>query len=108
MSSLDALLSPQSIAIVGASARPGHFGNQPFVNLRNFGFQGKVWGVDRAHPEIEGYPCVATIEDLPEGVDHAVVVLPASRSVDAVSRLAARGVRSATVVASGFAEEGTS
>jgi acetate---CoA ligase (ADP-forming) len=92
--------------IVGASSRPGHFGNQPLVNLRTFGFLGRVYAVNPKQSEIEGVPCFRSISDLPEAVDHAVVVLPAEQAPEAVRQCGARGIRSVTVVASGFAETG--
>ena len=101
------LLEPRSIAIVGASPRAGHFGNQPFVNLRTFGFAGEVFGVNPSHTEVEGYPCVASVEQLPEGVDHAVLVVRAEQTPELVSRCGARGIPAVTVVASGFAETAT-
>jgi acyl-CoA synthetase (NDP forming) len=100
------LLEPRSIAIVGASPRAGHFGNQPFVNLRTFGFTGEVHGVNPSHTEVEGYPCVASVEELPDGVDHAVLVVRAAQAPELVARCGARGIPAVTVVASGFAETG--
>ena len=101
------LLEPRSIAIVGASPRAGHFGNQPFVNLRGFGFTGAVYGVNPSHTEVEGYPCVAAVEELPDGVDHAVLVVRAAQAPALVARCGARGIPAVTVVASGFAEAGS-
>jgi acyl-CoA synthetase (NDP forming) len=105
-SGLSALLEPASIAIVGASSRHGHFGNQALVNLRTFGFRGRVYAVNPRRSEIEGVACFPTIADLPEAVDHAVIVLPADRAPGAVLQCGARGIPTATVVASGFAETG--
>jgi acetate---CoA ligase (ADP-forming) len=104
--SLRALLEPNSIVIVGASARPGHFGNQPLVNLKTFGFKGEIFAVNPSQTEIEGVPCFPTIEDLPRAVDHAVIVLRSEQAADAVRACGRRGIPSATVVASGFAETG--
>lgn len=102
---IDALLRPRSIAIIGASARPGAFSRRLLANLERFGFAGSVHLVGRADT-IEGRPCLPSVELLPEGVDLAVVAIAQDQVAEAVRQSGRRGVRSAIVYGSGFAEAG--
>jgi acyl-CoA synthetase (NDP forming) len=100
------LLRPRSIAVVGASPEPGSLGNAVLGNLERFGFTGTLHLVSRSRPEINGRRCVATIDDLPEGLDVVVLVVPAAAVVDAVAACARRKAAAAVVFASGFGEAG--
>ncbi len=101
------LLRPRSVAIVGASAEPAAVGARVLSNLDQLGYAGAVHLVSRRAREIGGRACVATIEDLPEGIDAAVLVVPESAVADAVASCVARGVGGAVVFAAGFAETGS-
>lgn len=100
------LLTPTSVAVVGAS--DGSVWATGFVdNIRNTGFLGNVWMVNPHRTEAYGQKCYPTIADVPDQVDHALIVVRAEL-VPAVLRDCARaGVHSATVIASGFSEAGT-
>jgi acyl-CoA synthetase (NDP forming) len=100
------LLRPRSIAIVGASPEAGSLGNAVLVNLERFGFVGDLHLVSRTRAEINGRPCVPSIDDLPEGIDVVVLVIPAAAAVDAVAACARRKAGAAMVFASGFGEAG--
>ena len=104
-SSLDRLLSPRSIAIVGASNRMPGIGGFVTANvIRAFG--GAIYPVNPREAEVQGLPAFATVEDLPEGVDLAMVVVPALAVPAVVEALARRGVGGVVVITSGFAEVG--
>ena len=100
------LLRPRSIAVIGVSTRPGSVGYNALANLRHGGFPGQVHAVGRSQGVIDGHPCLADIRDLPEGVDLAILALPAAAVHEALLACAARGVRSAVVFAAGFSEVG--
>lgn len=100
------LLHPRSVAIVGASPTPGALGNSVLGNLERLGFRGEIHLVNPRRDEINGRPCVRSIEDLPEGVDAAVLAIPGAAVLDAVRALAARGVGAAIIFSAGFAEGG--
>ena len=103
---LTALLHPRSIAVVGATERPGAYGDATLRNLAALGFPGPVWAVHPTRREVHGRPCVPALEDLPEPVDAVAVAIPAP-GVPAVVRAArARGCGAAVVFAAGFAESG--
>ena len=105
-SKLDRLLRPRSVAIVGVSPEPGHMGGSVLANLQRCGFAGEMHLVSRSRPEINGRRCVPSIDDLPEGVDAAVLVVPQSAVLDAIAACGRRGVGAAIVFASGYAEVG--
>lgn len=100
------LLRPRSVAIVGASPEPGSIGSNALENLLRAGYQGEIHLVSRSRKEINGRPCVPTIDDLPLGVDAVVLVVPEAVVVDSVAACARRQAGSAVVFASGFAETG--
>lgn len=103
---LDALLRPQSVALIGASGDPGKIGGRMLKLLIDHGFRGAIHPVNPGRERVQGLAAIASIEDLPDGVDLAVVALPAKAVVDAIEQLGARGVRAAIVLSSGFGELG--
>ncbi len=100
------LFHPRSVAFVGASAKFGKWGHSLFTNLVAGGFQGAVHLVNPRGGTIAGRPVFPTVADLPDGVDLAIVSVPAREVPALLPQLAARGVRSAVVVSSGFREAG--
>jgi acyl-CoA synthetase (NDP forming) len=105
-SAIARLLRPRSIAIVGASADPFAVGARVLVNLEQMGFTGDIHLVTRRAQTIGRHTCVPTIEDLPEGVDAAVLVVPEAAVADSVASCIKRGVGGGVVFAAGFAEVG--
>jgi acyl-CoA synthetase (NDP forming) len=104
--SVERVLKPRSIAIVGASADPRAFGNFVLQNLERFGYAGEIHLVSRSSQEINGRPCVSSIDALPEGIDLAVLAIPESGVLDAVRTLGARKTGATVIFASGYAEAG--
>jgi acetate---CoA ligase (ADP-forming) len=104
---LTRLLRPASIAVVGASERPGSYGTQTLVNLDAIGFDGPVFGVNPGRTEAHGRPCVPTVADLPHPVDAVVVAIPAADVAAAVEQAGAIGCGAAVVFSAGFAEVGS-
>jgi acyl-CoA synthetase (NDP forming) len=105
-SRIDRLLRPRSVAIVGVSPDPGHPGSTVLANLERCRFAGAIHLVSRSRSEFNGRACVPSIDDLPQGVDVAVLVVPQGVVIDAVAALGRRGVGAAIVFASGYAEMG--
>jgi acetate---CoA ligase (ADP-forming) len=105
-SRLDRLIRPRSVAIVGVSAEPGHMGGSVLANLERCRFAGDIHLVSRSRGEFNGRRCVPSIDDLPHGVDAAVLVVPQTVAMDAIAACGRRGVGGAIVFASGFAEMG--
>jgi acyl-CoA synthetase (NDP forming) len=104
--SIDRLLRPRSVAIVGASEKPGALGASVLANLERNGFAGEIHLINPKRAEIAGRACLPGIEALPWGVDAAVLAIPRAGVVDAIRQLAARGVGSAVIFSAGFAEGG--
>ena len=103
---MERLLRARSIAIVGISPEPGSIGFNCLRNLENFGFAGEIALVSRSRSEVNGRPCVAQIDDLPAGIDAALLCLPRAGIVDALEACGRRGIGGAVSFASGFAETG--
>ena len=100
------ILRPRAVAIVGASADPRSFGGFVQGNLERYGYTGELHLVSRSSTEINGRPCVKTIDELPAGIDLAVLAIPEAGVLDAVKSLAARQCHAAVLFASGYAEAG--
>jgi acyl-CoA synthetase (NDP forming) len=103
---LGPLIAPRSIAVVGASESPDSWAPEIERSLRHVGYSGELYPVNPKYHEVWGRPCVASVLDLPRGVDLAVIVVPARVAVRMVDDCGAAGVRSVMVVSSGFAEAG--
>jgi acyl-CoA synthetase (NDP forming) len=103
---LSRLLSPRSVVIVGASPTPGALGKSVLDNLERHGFSGDIHLINPKRDTIDGRLCLKSIEDLPDGVDAAVLAIPGPAVLDAVRALAAKGVGAAVIFAAGFAEGG--
>ena len=101
---LSRLFRPASIAVVGATDRPGSYGAQALLNLDAIGFAGPVWGVNPGRTEALGRPCVPSIADLPCAVDAVIVSVPAAGVEAAVEEAGALGCGGAVVFSAGFAE----
>ncbi|MFT4249674.1 MAG: CoA-binding protein, partial [Pseudomonas sp.] len=100
------LLNPASIAIVGASPTPGALGASVLGNLERNGYAGQIHLINPKREEIGGRRCLASIEQLPDGVDVAILAIPQPAVLEAVRALAARGVGAAVIFSAGFAEAG--
>ncbi|PXW73796.1 acyl-CoA synthetase (NDP forming) [Blastomonas natatoria] len=100
------LLKPKSIAIIGASDKPGSLGASVLSNLERQGFDGAIHLVNPKRDEIGGRPCITTVDHLPMGVDAAVLAIPRAGVLDAVRGLAARACGAAVIFSAGFAEDG--
>jgi acyl-CoA synthetase (NDP forming) len=95
---LDPLLRPRSLAIVGASARPGSVGNTMVRQVLAGGYGGRLWCVNPKGEPIEGVPCVPSVADLPEPVEHVALALADERIEETLALAIRRGVRAATLI----------
>ena len=101
---LDALFKPKSIALVGASDKPGSIGAILAENLLTAGFQGKVIPINPGHEQILGLKTYPDAASLPQTVDLGVICTPADAVPGIVDALAARGARGVVVITAGFGE----
>jgi len=101
---LTPFFEPKCVAVIGASAVPGKAGHELIRNIQANGFPGRLYPVNPKGGEILGLPVARSIRELPDGVDLALVVLPAEATPAAIRECAARGIRHAVLMAGGFAE----
>jgi len=106
MNSLEALIAPHSIAIVGASDDADRIGGRPLAALLRFKYAGAIYPINPNRSTVQGLPAFKSVADLPGPVDCAIVALPASGVLEAAQACADRGVRSLVVFSAGFAEIG--
>ena len=92
------------MAVVGATDRPGSYGDTVLRNLERAGFPGPVWGVHPTRASVHGRECVPSPADLPEPVDAVVFAIPAAKVPASLSEAAERGCRGAVVFSAGFGE----
>ena len=90
-------LTPRSVALIGASDRPGSVGAAVLANLRG-SFAGPIHLVNRRRERVGGAPALRSAADLPEGVDLAVVAVPAESVVGVAEDCAAKGIRALLVL----------
>jgi acetyltransferase len=99
---LEQLLAPRSVAVFGASDRPGSVGATVWNNLTAGGFAGPLWAINPRRPALAGGPAVAALEDLPQAPDLAVICTPPDTVVDLVAALGRAGTRAAIVMTAGL------
>ena len=108
MSSLQALWSAGSIAVIGATERPGAMGRLPIDYLQKYGYQGFIAPVNPKGGEVLGLPVFPSMASIGRAVDLALVMVPAAAVLDAVTDCARAGTSVCIVMSSGFAETGAS
>ncbi|WP_246105214.1 acetate--CoA ligase family protein [Rhodoligotrophos appendicifer] len=104
--SLERLFTPRGIAVVGASPDAAKLSGRPLSYLRRYGFNGTIAPVNPRYTDIDGIRCYPDIASLPDGIDLALILLPAPAVPDALEACGKRGIPFAISVASGFGEAG--
>lgn len=107
MPDLKPLLSPDSVAIIGAAADERSLRGRLTRQLIEHGYDGRIYPVTRSQTEVLGYKAYPTIADIPEAADLAVILVPAAHVVSAIEQCGARGIPAAAIISSGFGEEKT-
>jgi acetyl coenzyme A synthetase (ADP forming)-like protein len=106
LETMNKLMRPRAIAVIGASESEGKIGNSVMRNLVNGGFAGEIYPVNPKASEILGKQVYADIDELPDDVDVAVFAIPAKFVVDAIAKVGEKGIGTAIMIPSGFAETG--
>ena len=101
---MEKFFAPGSVAVIGASATPGKPGNVVIRNILANGYGGRIYLVNPRGGEIEGLKVHQSIADLPDGIDQAIVTLPARVAPETIRALGAKGIEAVVLAASGFAE----
>jgi acyl-CoA synthetase (NDP forming)/GNAT superfamily N-acetyltransferase len=100
------LLHPRSVAVIGASTDRTKIGNAVLTNLLSADFTGPVYPVNAEHRSVRGVRAYASVLDIPDAVDLAVVAVPAASVDEVMDACLAKGVKALVVVSSGFGETG--
>ncbi|MFC8433770.1 GNAT family N-acetyltransferase [Streptomyces sp. NPDC057253] len=108
--SVQRLLAPGSVAVIGVGRAPGGVGRSVLANIRDYGFDGRLYAVNKAFPddrkEVDGVPAHRSVRDIDGPVDLAVVAVPAEHVPEAVAECGAHGVQGLVVLSAGYAESG--
>ncbi len=103
---MERIFEARSVAIVGVSERPGNLGLNILQNLIDWEYQGRVYCVNPRGGEALGNPLYASVSDLPEAVDLAVLIIPAPAVPDTVDECGRKGITRLAIPAAGFDEFG--
>ncbi|MBT2421775.1 GNAT family N-acetyltransferase [Streptomyces sp. ISL-22] len=108
--SVQRLLVPGSVAVIGTGRSPGGVGRGVLGNIRDAGFTGRLYAVNRAFPddlkELDGVPAHRSVRDIDGPVDLAVVAVPAAYVPEVVAECGEHGVQGLVVLSAGYAESG--
>lgn len=102
----DALFSPASVAVIGASDNPNKVGGRPIHYMRTFGYAGEVFPVNPAREVIQGYRAYPDLDAIGKAPDAVVIAVSGEATLGQVRKCGAAGVKAAVIMASGFAETG--
>ncbi|WP_255197834.1 acetate--CoA ligase family protein [Halorarius litoreus] len=101
---MNQLFTPNSIALVGASADSEKLSGRPYRYLRKHGYEGDIYLVNPSHDTIDGQPCYDSVGELPAGVDLAMALVPARLTPQVATDCGDAGIPYVLVIASGFSE----
>ena len=106
MRSMNRIMRPDAIAVIGASPEDGKIGNSVMKNLINGGYQGEIYPIHPKAPEILGKKAYKSVKDIVGSVDVAVFAIPAPLVAGALKECGEKGIPGAVLIPSGFAETG--
>ncbi len=106
LSHIDGLLTPRSVALIGASEDVTRIGGRPIAAMLKAGYKGRIFPVNPKRETVQGLKCYASIDDLPEAPDAALIAVPARMVPEAIEALGRKGCKAATLFSAGFAEIG--
>lgn len=103
---IDSLIAPRSVAVIGASDDVTRIGGRPIAAMLRAGYVGRILPVNPGRETVQGLPCYASVDDLPETPDAALIAVPAKLVPETIAALGRKGCRAATLFSAGFAEVG--
>ncbi|OZI54417.1 acetate--CoA ligase family protein [Bordetella genomosp. 4] len=103
---LQCFFDPTSVAIIGASSDPDKLGGRPIRFLREAGYEGKIFPINPRYDTVQGLKAYPSLNDVPDPIDHAVIIVPATGAHDALQACIEKGIRHVQILSSGFAEDG--
>ena len=101
---LTPLLAPRSVAVLGASSDPSRISGRPIAYMKSQGFQGGLYPINPNRTEVQGLKAYASINDVPEVPDVAIVAVASEVAAAAIEDLAKKGVKAVVMFTAGFAE----
>jgi len=104
--SLVPLLKPNAVAVIGASRNASAIGNMIFTNILSAGFRGTIYPVNPQAASVNGVKAYASMEEIPEEIDMAVIAVPADKVQKVAAKAITAGAKGLIVVTAGFAEAG--
>ena len=106
LESMNRIMKPAAVAVIGASAEEGKIGNSVMQNLIDGGYKGRLHPVHPRAEEILGQKCYASVLDIPDAVDIAIFCIPARFVAGVIEECGQKGIAGAILIPSGFAEIG--
>lgn len=103
---MEGFFLPRSVAVIGASRKPGKVGHTIVKNLKEYGFRGEIYPINPKAEEIEGLKAYPSVLDVPGDVDLAVVAVPAPIVPKVMEEIGKKGIKHAVIISSGFREAG--
>jgi len=104
--SMNRIMKPRAVAVIGASDETGKIGNSVMKNLINGGYQGEIIPIHPKSAEIMGRKAYKSVKDVPGEIDTAVFAIPAKLVAGALTECGEKGIAGAVLIPSGFAETG--
>ena len=106
MDQLDAIFSPETIAVIGASTTKGKVGHDIFANILKGGYKGTLYPVNPKTKSVLSVKCYTSISAIPDPIDLGMIILPPKAALQAVKDCIAKGVKGIVIVSAGFKEVG--
>jgi acetate---CoA ligase (ADP-forming) len=103
----NALFSPRSVAVIGASDDKQKLGYLVLANIKRYGFNGSIYPVNPKGGEILGFKCYQSIHQVSSKIDLAVILVPAAIVPEVLEQCGIKGVKTAVIITAGFSEIGT-
>ena len=103
---LNNFFNPKSIAVIGASKTPGKVGHDILRNIIQYGYDGAVYPINPAADEILGRKAYPSLQDVPDKIDLAVVVIPSKNVLEVIGQCGEKNIDSAIIITAGFKESG--
>src|SRR3712207_6777516 len=102
--SMNRIMKPKTLAVIGASSEDGKIGNSVMKNLINGGYKGQIYPIHPKADEILGYKAYKSVKDVEGVIDTAVFAIPAKFVAGALTECGEKQIPGAVLIPSGFAE----
>ncbi|MCP5004315.1 MAG: CoA-binding protein [Planctomycetes bacterium] len=103
---IEAIISPKSIAVVGATSRPNSVGLAVFGNILKGGFQGVLYPVNPKAKSVSSIKAYPRLMDIPDEIDLVIIIVPAEKVCAVIEEAGRKKVKGAIVITAGFKERG--